>query len=254
MKYYVIHNPEWTERKEKLTEQFQKFGISAEWITSYPADDMEVIKAFTKSPMSLGYISCSMKHYDALQRLLDSDEPDAIIFEDDVILTEAFDEECISVAYPYVSLNMGPPGSQLEKPSRRFGYKTNNGGVEAYYVNKMFASVFLQNVTLSRPMDLECHRFLYNFTGTLKIPCVPMCYQNYGEGVSLSSSSSSSVEEMSWKEYVLKSEQTTYTFKKLRELCTGLKGQENTPSWTRRWTLKSGVDFLMSLWRRYVTF
>jgi hypothetical protein len=227
MKYYVIHNPELTERKEKLVEQFEKFGIVAEWITTYPAEDMEVIKTYTNSPMSLGYISCSMKHYDALQRLLDDGvENNAIIFEDDVILTEAFDEEYIPRDYPYVSLNMGPPGSQLNTPSRRFGVKNNNGGAEAYYVNKMFASAFLQNVTLSRAMDLECHRFLYNFTGTCNIPCVPMCYQNYGEGVSLSSSSViGELPEMSWQDYVTKSEQTLYTFKKLCELCTGFNGQ-----------------------------
>jgi hypothetical protein len=229
MKYYVIHNPKWTERKEKLMEQFQKFGIVPEWITSYPAEDMEILKTYTKSPMSLGYISGIMKHYDALQRLLDDDdEKGAIIFEDDVILTEAFDEECIPVTFPYVSLNMGPPGDQLEKPSRRFGYKKNNGGAEAYYVNKMFASVFLQNVTLSHGIDLEYYRFLYNFTGTVNIPWVPMCYQNYGEGVSLSSSSFVQEEMQPWQDYVLKSKQTTYTFKKLRELCTGAHGQYGT--------------------------
>lgn len=217
MKYYVIHNPELVERRKVLETQFEKFGIVAEWVTTYPSENMENLKEFTKSPMSLGYISCSMKHYDALQRLLDSDQKEAIIFEDDVILTEAFDEECIPRGFPYVSLNMGPPGDQLTEPSRRFGYKTNNGGAEAYYVNNMFAIAFLKNVTLSHAMDMESQWFLYQCTDTFNIPCVPMCYQNYGEGVSLSSSPSNSNSPINnWKHYIT-STQKTYTFEELKE-------------------------------------
>lgn len=220
MKYYVVHNPALTERKEKLEAQFKKFGIvDCEWVTTFPAEDMEHVKEFTNSPMTLGYISCSMKHYDAFQRLVDSDEKEAIIFEDDVILTEIFDERYIPKIFPYVSLNMGPPGNQIKEPSRTSGFKNNNGGAEAYYVKKMFAREFLEHINLLRTMDMETYWFWVQNTGSVYIPWIPMCYQNYGETTMNGKATTIEYDE-EWDSYILRGNQKTYTFKNLRDLCS----------------------------------
>lgn len=179
MKFFVIHHPALTERRKRVEEQLERLGISAEWITDYPACELQGVKEHTKSPLPLGYISCSMKHYKVLQKMVDEDIPDAVIFEDDVIFSEHFDVSKIPTGIPYVKLSKPPPDSHphpIECSSKMY-WELNNGGAEAYYVTKHFAETHLnKNLSLRATMDTEIHNTLTVYYNSSMFPCVPMCH------------------------------------------------------------------------------
>jgi hypothetical protein len=180
MKYYIIHNDALVERRTALQAQLDKFGISeddVEWVTTFPVSHTLVsqIKDEIGAVLPLGYISCSLKHYDALNRMINKGVPEAIIFEDDVIISDFYDEEKIP-KYPYVKLGQGPPdcivplGSPLCKIP-------NPGGSEAYYVTIDFATEYLKNISFAINVDLEQYMFMRRIK--MEPLCLSMCRQEF---------------------------------------------------------------------------
>ncbi len=196
MKYYVIHDPVLVDRRKKLEEQFKKFDIhDVEWVTTFPKEDLKKLGEVSGTYMPLGYLSCNMKHYDAMNRMVHDNVPEAIIFEDDVIITEFFNENKIPREFPYVKLGRGPPDAALPlgKSQVIIG---NNGGFEAYYVKRMFVRDFLNNLDLGWTVDVETHAYL--FSCGIPLICVPMCYQEYKTSVH-----ENKQYPITWKQYIM---------------------------------------------------
>jgi hypothetical protein len=178
MKHYIIHNDALTERRESLQKQLDKFGITdVEWVTTFPANHpfVYVVKERLSSVLPLGYISCSLKHYDALRRIVNEGIQEAIVFEDDVIISDFYDESKL-IQYPYIKLGRGPPDCQLSLGSTPHKVP-NPGGSEAYYVTADFAREYLKNVTFMENVDMEQYSFLLR--SRLLPICIPMCYQEF---------------------------------------------------------------------------
>jgi hypothetical protein len=180
MKYYIIHNDALIERRNALQVQLDKFGISegdVEWVTSFPVSHQFVsqIKEETGTILPLGHVSCSLKHYDALNRMVSYGIREAIIFEDDVIISDFYDEAQIP-KHPYVKLGRGPLdcivplGSPLCKIP-------NPGGSEAYYVTIDFAAEYLKNVSFAINVDLEQYFFMRRIK--MEPLCLSMCHQDF---------------------------------------------------------------------------
>ena len=173
MKHYVIHNSKEVERRKKLEKQFEEFNITdVEWVTSFPVEEIGNLKSL-KSYKPLSQMSCDMKHYDVFDRMVKQCIPEAIVFEDDVIFSELYDETKIP-KLDFVKLGRGPPDTQLKFSQEPIIFN-NNGGNEAYYVNLHFASNF--KASMNWTIDIEQQAFL-SMKG-IQLTCVPMCYQEY---------------------------------------------------------------------------
>ena len=191
MRHYIIHNSKEKERREKLEKQLDEFNITdVEWVTSFPVEELGNLSTL-ESYKPLSQMSCDMKHMDALNRMVKEGLEEAIIFENDVIFSDLYDETKIPKV-PYVKLGRGPPDIQL-KFSQEPTVFDNNGGNEAYYVNLRFASTFKPSMKWT--MDIEQQAFL--FMKGIPLTCVPMCYQEY------ISTHTVSTPPINWMEFII---------------------------------------------------
>ena len=205
MKYYVVHNDKLTERKKRLNIP------NAEWVTTFPVEEVGNLTKITHVPV--GYISGSMKHYDIMDRMIRDDVKEAIVFEDDVIITEFFNPDKIPRQFPFVKLGKGTPdmGIQLGDTPIIIG---NNAGAEAFYVTQDFAREFIKNIDLQWTIDIEQHAFL--ISRGIPLVCVPMCYQEFDT----SFNTKTYEPPYSWQEYVRRYQTSEkMTFEYLKKLC-----------------------------------
>ncbi len=177
MKFYVVHNALLVDRKRNLEEQFKKFNITnVEWVTSFGKDELVNIKLKTNCPLPLEYLSCSMKHYVIFNKIIENNDDEAIIFEDDVIISDYFNIDKIPKWSSFVKLGKSVPAYNIKVGNEPFIFE-NNAGSEAYYVKRMFVRDFMQNLTLGWNIDIEIHAYLYN--NNIHLICLPMCYQEF---------------------------------------------------------------------------
>ena len=174
MKYYVIHYPKRPERKENLRVQFVEHGISLDdvtWIEGLNKDDhfCKWVKVNTKSPMPLGQMACSVKHYWAMKHMVDNDVPEAIILEDDVMLDPEFDKLDPKTFSRAVGLLRLGAGVHVLEPSFRENVKpdavqtiaiNNPGGSEAQWLTLDFAREFLASANFDYSIDMAQYGFL----------------------------------------------------------------------------------------------
>lgn len=212
MKYYIIHDDRLVERRKNIEKQLERIGATdVEWVTTFPVEQVKILGKI--SPIPLGYISCSMKHYDALNRMIENNVPEAIIFEDDVIISDLFDTEKIPRLHPYVKLGRGL--MEFYDNSKVYSMK-NNTGTEAYFVNQNFARAFLSCIDLGWAVDIEHYSFLF-FNYFLSIPCIPMCSQIFT--TTSITESKSYFEENDWKTYIFNKHKTRkWSFKTLVDI------------------------------------
>lgn len=214
MKYYVVHHLPLTERKDHVETQLKKRGIVAEWITDFPPDDERVrkVKELTKSPLSLGYISLSMKHYTVFKKMVEENIPEAIVFEDDVVITDHFDVDKIPrMVAPYIKLGIRPELLGKVQFSSEIVVQSNNGGTEAYYVTKHFAETFLYNINLQERIDLEIHNVLVQCYNSIEFLGAFMCYQR---GDSVLQHDSPPFVPGNWQKYII-AKHETFTYGEL---------------------------------------
>lgn len=215
MKIYITHCETLRERRVQLEAEIKRLGLTdVEWITSYPKDHTLVHewKSKTKSPIPDGYVSLSLKHYDACKRMCDDDIKEAIVFEDDVIFTSYFDISKIPTNYPYVKLGKGVPDMYIQPGDKPISIG-NNGGTEAYYMRIEFARDFIQNLNMRWTIDIEQHGYLIH--KNIPLICVPMCTQDFG-GTSVHESKDYG---MTWIEYLQRwNEFPKFTFKNFNPL------------------------------------
>lgn len=212
MRYFVVHHPVLTERKKSLVKQFEEFGIEdPEWVTSFPPEEAMKIKEYTGTPIPLGYVSCNMKHYSILKKMVAEDIPEAVIFEDDVVFTKRFDPSKIPRQFPYVKLEIHSELMDFMDVLPDAYATENNGGICAYYVRKEFAEVFIRNINLRHAMDLEIQNVLFHKFEMYDIVACPMCYQVHTESVI---NTREGLPEK-WKTYVLTKWAPVYTYDEL---------------------------------------
>ena len=211
MKYYVIHYPKRPERKESLIRQFSERNISLDdvtWVEGFNIDDpfTSWVKAKTNSPMPLGQMSCSVKHYWIMNDIIEKDIPEAIIFEDDVIIDPEFDKldmttfprdigllrlgAGVHVLDPYFQKNV--------KPDAQRTLSINNaGGSEAFWVTKSFAESYSAVSNFDYSIDMTHHGHLMKQGKPLLLRYV--CHQtSLGGGDSTTGECTGD-----WKSYVI---------------------------------------------------
>lgn len=183
MKYFVIHYPKKPERKRLLEKQFEKYGIDdVTWIEGLNKNDhfIQWIKERTGSPMPLGQISSSVKQYTIMQKIVDENISEAIIFEDDVIIHPEFKQLNLE-NYPEQFLRLGVGVWILEsscpKPSAEATYAIQNpGGCEAFWVTQEFARGYLTQANFDYSIDMTQMGYIHH---VLKRPmfCRYVCHQ-----------------------------------------------------------------------------
>ena len=201
MKVYVLHCDRLTERRRLLEIQLAKHSLDrdVEWITDFPKEHplVQEWKEKTGTRIPDGYISLSLKHYEAYTRMVRDGIPEAILFEDDVIISDYFDIEKIPRECPFVKLGKGVPDMYIPLGNTPMVIG-NNGGSEACYMRREFAEDFLKNLNMMWTIDIEQHGYLIH--KRIPLVCVPMCTQDFG---------ATSVHEskdygMTWIEYIQK--------------------------------------------------
>lgn len=93
VKYYLIHGPD-EHRKKLMNEQIINGGIDPNdvtWIEGYNKGDLsqELINIVsTNNGLKPGEISCALKHYLALRKIVENKDNLAVIMEDDIIFKD----------------------------------------------------------------------------------------------------------------------------------------------------------------------
>lgn len=89
---YLVNVRSFVERREFVLAQLRRFGLDAELVHDWDASDItpEVRdQHFEGSELSLGQMSCALKHREALRRIVERGQR-ALVLEDDVILAPEF--------------------------------------------------------------------------------------------------------------------------------------------------------------------
>jgi len=92
---YLINVKAFVERREHALAQLARFGLSAELVHDWDAQDItpEIdARYFAGSGLSLQQKSCCLKHVTALKRIVERGERYALVLEDDVVLAPEFAE------------------------------------------------------------------------------------------------------------------------------------------------------------------
>jgi GR25 family glycosyltransferase involved in LPS biosynthesis len=199
MKYYVIHHPKLTDRREFLESQFIRFDIKdVQWVTHLNADDLFIhwIKQFTDSPLPTGHISCNIKHFWVLADMVKNQIQEAIILEDDVVFHNDFGKLVISEDY---FLRLGIGVNFHMKPGLHLIPYNNGGGTEAQYVTISFAREMLKDISFVHSIDTIYFAHLIH----RRVPtmCIPICHQT---SIFESTSSTGSLTErnMNWLDVI----------------------------------------------------
>ena len=223
MKYYIVHYSKNTERRVEMEKQLESIGATdVEWITEYDKEDefISKIKDKTGTPLRPAEISCSVKHYEAMRRMVKDNIDEAIILEDDVIFHPEF--KGAKTYHPCGFLRLGLGVGVLEQnkppPSTKIYISANPGGSEAQWVSLPFATAAIQNINFDYSIDHVHYALLHSFTGE-KLRCMNICYQT--------SLMSSSLDEMrkaldwdAYKEFCMKFRSLKrYTWDNLVTLC-----------------------------------
>jgi GR25 family glycosyltransferase involved in LPS biosynthesis len=177
MKYYVIHYPKLTDRREFLETQLVRFNITdVNWVTHLNIDDLFIhwVIQFTGSPLSPGYMSCSIKHFWCLADMIKNNIEEAIILEDDVVFHNDFDKLVIPKSENYF-LRLGIGVNFHVKPGLQLVGYGNGGGTEAQYVTLQFAKNMLKDLSFVHTIDtIYFAHLLHIGKPTMSIP---ICHQ-----------------------------------------------------------------------------
>jgi hypothetical protein len=205
MKYFVIHYPKKPTRKQLLIRQFEKYGIDLDdvtWIEGLNKDDHFVkwIKHRTESPMPLGQVSSSVKQYTIMQKIVDENIPEAIIFEDDVIIHPEFIDvdPRIECGFLRLGIGVGILEHECPKASPTVTYTVHNpGGCEAFWVSNDFAKSFMSQANFDYSIDMTQMGHLHHVLGHSMF-CRYVCHQT---SLGNSSDSSTGACPGNWQEY-----------------------------------------------------
>lgn len=178
MKYYVIHYTKNTHRRARLEAQLD---TEAEWVEAYDREDpiIEKIKIVTRSPLSLKDISCSLKHFLAMKKMVDDNISEAVILEDDVVFLPEFKEVRPFHASGLLRLGLGVGVAEPHRPppsSTRVYITDNPGGSEATWITKQFAEEMIKNISFDNTIDMIQYAVLMNSFNE-RMRCMNTCFQ-----------------------------------------------------------------------------
>jgi hypothetical protein len=181
MKYYIIHYTKNIDRRALLEPQLQG---DVEWIEKYDREDPFVaqVKKMTKSPLTLREISISLKHFEALNRMVKGNIQEAIILEDDVVFYPEFASAKPFHDCGFLRLGIGvgitdlPEDRQPPRCDKSIWVSDNPGGCEAQWVSLKFAKLATKTMNFDYPIDL----YHYAFIGSIgeKLRYMNLCYQS----------------------------------------------------------------------------
>lgn len=148
---YLVSLEQDVSRREELAKHFPKYYTSFIRIQAVDGRKLSakeyydaVISFFQKHnrPMSPAELGCSLSHIQALKKFLQTDEPLALIIEDDVNGTDA-DLELIQEKVALLSENsLLLCGGQMDYASKKFRYGKYKDQLDLYQVAKFSYPVF----------------------------------------------------------------------------------------------------------------
>ena len=94
LEIYIMHYTPLKERKIFMVKQCNKHSLKHKFIEIFDRENLtyEDLKIFNKKKLTLGEISLFKKHINTYKKIMNSDYKYNLIFEDDVILNENFNE------------------------------------------------------------------------------------------------------------------------------------------------------------------
>lgn len=155
MKHFVVHDPRLVQRREFLEKHLTDRGVTdVEWVTDFNFDSKLVkwLHQRTQTPMALGYLSCTVKHYIILSEILRQNLDEAVILEDDVVLHKDYTKFVPIPGLKFIKLgigvnwNLNPGLTPVQTP--------NYGCSEAQYVTKDMAQYILNNLNFGHCVDI----------------------------------------------------------------------------------------------------
>ena len=168
---YVIHARQFTDRAAQMKAQLDRLEIPFEFVEPFDADvlDANALAQFQdgRKKMARGQKSCTLKHLEALRRIVAGDQRLALVLEDDAIFDRKFMSEMEKVVAEAKSIseprviyvgtggNMFVPWRQLRR-GRRLYEATRSRCTEAYLIGAPAARVrlaWLEQNKIDRPVD-----------------------------------------------------------------------------------------------------
>ncbi|HSY16778.1 MAG TPA: glycosyltransferase family 25 protein [Candidatus Acidoferrales bacterium] len=168
---YVVHARRFTDRAVQMKAQLGKLDIPFEFIEPYDADvlDAGALELFSdsKRAMTRGQKSCTLKHLEALRKIVAGGYKYGLVFEDDAILDPQFlpelekvVAEAQSINHPHaiylgIGSNMFVPWRKLRRGRRLYEAEVSRCA-EAYLIGAEAARIRLDWVEkhkMDRPVD-----------------------------------------------------------------------------------------------------
>jgi glycosyl transferase family 25 len=178
---YVIHVARFTERATHMKAQLGRFEIPFEFVLPYDAETLDAdAQRRYLSPgarITVGELSCVLKHMEAMRRIAAKNHRLALVLEDDVLLAENFNEQLAAILEKAETLK-SPFTIQIGCANNMYVPKTRlQSGKRLYQMNQVRATdSYLINAAAARLRLewLEQNRFdrpaghLFNLVDNLK--------------------------------------------------------------------------------------
>lgn len=90
---YVINVKKFAERRAHIQSQLARFDMAAEFVLDWDADEItpeEMEQYFLGHNLSLGQMSCALKHVKTLEQIVHKQQQQALVLEDDAIFSTEF--------------------------------------------------------------------------------------------------------------------------------------------------------------------
>jgi len=201
MKHFVVHDPKLVHRREFLEKHLEERGVTdVEWVTGFNSDSKLVkwLHQRTQTPMALGYLSCTVKHYIVLSEIVRQNIYEAVILEDDVVLHKDYSQFVPPVGAKFIKLGIGvnwhlnPGLTPVQTP--------NYGCSEAQYVTRDMAQYILNNLNFGHCVDIVYWAILNHTKHPLVT--VPLAHQTSILEGSGTTGQSDSKKEMSLRDFI----------------------------------------------------
>jgi hypothetical protein len=148
--------------------------------------------------MALGYLSCTVKHYIILSEMVRQNIPEAVIFEDDVVLHKNYSQFVPIPGMKFIKLGIGVNWSL--NPGLNPVQTLNYGCSEAQYVTLDFARELLNNLNFGHCVDIVYWAYLHHTRHPLVT--VPLAHQTSILEGSGTTGQSDSKKEMSLRDFI----------------------------------------------------
>ena len=171
MRTFIINLKESADRRQYMIEEMKKTNLQYEFFDAVSGKDIKNIEevydheyAVTKagSPLNLGEIGCAMSHLLIYKKMIDENIERTLILEDDIIISEKFDEiikEILEFNLQNSVILLGQSSKKLKKKI----YKTKLDPL--YTLSKIFNSAC---GTYGYIIDNKAAERLYDFNYPVK--------------------------------------------------------------------------------------